>query len=337
VTGTLSSRGGRVARYCTFFDQRYLDRGLAMIRSLRAVEPGAAVTVLCLTSTCAAALRALDEPGVSLVTLPDFERANPDLLAVKSGRSPRDYVFTLASCLVASVLAATPAGEVATYLDADLFFYSSPAPLFAAMEGASVGLVGHRHHWWTRRLEKYGRLNVGWVSFRADAAGRAAASWWRARCLEWCFAWLDGDRFADQKYLDHMIAALPGVREIDHPGANVGPWNVCRHRVGRRADGSFVVDGRHPLVFFHYSGVVENPGGEWSCSNISYLGPFPRLVREELYRPYIARILEIRAAIGGLPEEETVRIGGSPPARRARIMPLLRLAGRLMGHHLRVP
>ena len=81
-----------MARYCTFFDQRYLDRGLAMIRSLRAVEPGAAVTVLCLTSSCARALRALDEPGVSLVTLPDFEGANPDLLAAKSGQIGRAHV-----------------------------------------------------------------------------------------------------------------------------------------------------------------------------------------------------------------------------------------------------
>ena len=45
-------------RYCTYFDQRYLDRGLAMMRSLRAVDPDCQVTVLCLTASCEEAVAA---------------------------------------------------------------------------------------------------------------------------------------------------------------------------------------------------------------------------------------------------------------------------------------
>ena len=322
-----------VRRYCTFFDQRYLDRGLAMIRSLRRVEPHCQFIVLSLTRSCEQALRRLAEPGVTVLPLGDFERANPDLLAVKGSRTPRDYLFTLASCLVTSVLADAAFSDVVTYVDADLFFYSSVQPIFDAMAAASVGLVGHRHHWWAKRLEKYGRFNVGWVSFRADEAGRRAAQWWRARCIEWCHAYVDGDRFADQKYLDHMFVTLPGVAEITHPGANVGPWNVCRHSIAA-GPGGFAVDGKWPLIFFHYSGLREEKSNVYLCSNVSYLGPFSRTVREGLYRSYIARLAEIRNEIGGLPVESTPDLRGSPPARRARIAPLLRTAARWMGHYV---
>ena len=41
------------------------------------------------------------------------------------------------------------------------------------MANGSVGLIGHRFHWWARRLEKYGRFNVGWVSFRAGQLDKA--------------------------------------------------------------------------------------------------------------------------------------------------------------------
>ena len=234
-------------------------------------------------------LAAAAEPGVTLVRLEDFERENPDVLAIKDTRSLRDYYFTLSGCLSAWMLRQAKRQEVLTYVDADLYFYASPAPLFAAMENASVGLVGHRHHWWTKRLEKFGRFNVGWVSFRSDPIGWLAANWWRERCIDWCYGIADGDRFADQKYLDHMFAKFPKVIEIAHPGANIGPWNVSRHKISRDAGESFVVDGGFPLIFVHYSGVSKAGRGFYQCSNVSYLGPFPRLVRKGLYAPLSRR------------------------------------------------
>ncbi len=306
-----------------------------MMRSLRRVDPGCRVTVLCLTESCEQALVRLGEPGVTAIRLVDFERANPDLLAVKQTRSPRNYAFTLSSCLMTSVLSEAACGEVVTYLDADLLFYASPQPIFAAMENASVGLIGHRHHWWAKRLEKYGRFNVGWVSFRRDDVARQAATWWRARCIEWCFGYVDGERFADQKYLDHMFRKFPKVVEITNPGTNLGPWNICRHSLARGTGNSLVVDGAFPLIFFHYSGVMETKPNVYLCSNVSYLGPFSRTVRDCLYRPYIALLERIREELGGLPEEDTPNLRGTLPARRHRLAPLLRMAGLIAGHYIR--
>ena len=212
---------------------------------------------------------------------------------------------------------------------------STPPPaLFAAMENASVGLIGHRHHWWTKRLEKFGRFNVGWVSFRSDPIGWLAATWWRERCIDWCYGIADGDRFADQKYLDHMFVKFPRVVEIAHPGANIGPWNVSRHRIARGAGESFVVDDRFPLIFVHYSGVPKAGRGFYQCSNVSYLGPFPRLVRKGLYAPYLAELERIHRALG-LPDKVEADERGSPRLRRRMLAPVLRIAGRLAGHYIR--
>ncbi|MBL6613750.1 MAG: hypothetical protein ISP45_07065 [Reyranella sp.] len=321
-------------RYCTYFDHRFLDRGLAMIRSLRRVEPGCRISVLCLTPSCASVLERLSEPGVTLMSLADFERDNPDVLAIKDTRCTRDYYFTLGSCLVASILRVSDPADIVTYLDADLLFYSSPAPIYEAMANASVGLIGHRFHWWAKRLEKYGRFNVGWVSFRCDAVGREAASWWRNSCIEWCYGCIDGDRFADQKYLEHIYVKFPNVIEVTHPGTNVGPWNVCRHSIEQGPQDTFVVDGKFPLIFFHYSGLREKEPNLYLCSNLSYLGPFSRTVRAGIYEPYIRLLERIRSELGELPPDPSPVWEDSPPTRRRVLAPAIRIAHRWAGHYV---
>lgn len=324
--------------YCTYFDHVYLDRGLAMIRSLRKVDPVAAIVVLCLTPAVHRVLSSLAEPGVRLIRLEQFEQDNPDLFAVKETRCLRDYYFTLTPSLVCSVLQGVQPGDFVTYLDADLMFYSDPGPIYEAMVDASVGLVGHRWHWWTKRLEKYGRFNVGWVSFRNDAIGLQAARWWRERCIEWCYGCVDGDLFADQKYLDHIYARFPRVVEITHPGTNVGPWNICREALRRGPDGSIVVGDGFRLIFFHFSGLKEIRPHVWLGSLPSYLGPFSSFVRREIFQPYIGLLGRIRDEQGGLPADPPPElIVYVPPRRWRRVLgPLIRGAHRWAGHYFHV-
>ena len=112
-------------------------------------------------------------------------------------------------------------------------FYSSPAPIYEAIANASIGLVGHRFHWWAKRLEKYGRFNVGWVSFRADATGLEAARWWRNSCIDWCYGGVDGDpRIFTGQYggrRQHPGAVgLGGQRQADGQGQG-GPFYEWVH------------------------------------------------------------------------------------------------------------
>jgi hypothetical protein len=320
--------------YCTYFDHRFLDRGLAMIRSLRRFEPDCRISVLCLTPATERVLARLDEPGVTLTSLEDFERENPDLLAIKAGRGLRDYYFTLSGCVVASALRHTGPDDIVTYLDADLLFYASPGPIYETMANASVGVIASRFHWWTKRLEKFGRYNVGWVSFRSDATGKQAAQWWRNSNIEWCYGYVDGDRFGDQKYLEQFFRRFPDVVEITHPGAGIGPWNVCRHSIVQGPGQAFVVDARYPLIFVHYSGVRETAPNVYLCSNVSYLAPFSETVRNGLYRPYVTLLKQIQREIGGIPTDPALEL--IDYGWRRRWAPVLRTVGRWAGHYVEV-
>jgi glycosyltransferase involved in cell wall biosynthesis len=326
-------------RYCTYFDHRYLPRGLAMIRSLRHMDPGCHITVFCLTPECHLALARIAEPDTSLVTLEELERANPDLLATKSTRSTLEYYFTLTGCIVTSLLAEAGPGDYVTYVDADLMFYSSVAPLYEEMADASVGLIAHRYHWWKANNVKFGYFNVCWTCFRNDETGRNAARWWRDRCIEWCHDYVDRDRFADQKYLDHMYRQFPNVVEIEHHGANVAPWNVGRHSVSRAADGRLVVDGDWPLIFFHFQGFREIEPGLFLINHLAYQAPLSDAIRDEIYAPYATLLAQLgKEVAAGQSAPPLLARGQASPTLKQRYFELrvkaLQLAARMMGHYV---
>jgi hypothetical protein len=277
--------------YCSYFDHRYLVRGVAMIRSLRRFDTRAVIWVLCLDDTCYDWLSRLAEPGVELIKMGALERADSDLAACKSNRTLLEYYFTCTPALVRHVLAQSRRGDIVTYLDGDLFFYSDPRSLFEALNGASVSIIPHRFPDRLKSQERYGVYNVGWLSFRHDERGLAVVHWWRERCIEWCYDIVEEDRFADQKYLDRFSCLFEGVVVLQQPGANLAPWNLARHKLGR-SRGQLNVDDQ-PLIFFHFRGVKRVNRHLYLARHYPFGAPFNFLVRKQIYRPYIEALNKI--------------------------------------------
>ena len=279
--------------YCTYFDRNYLTRAMALHRSLVRYSPPFTLWALCLDDEAFEALEALHLDGVRPIRLAELEAADPELLAVKGSRSRVEYYFTLSPCLPRYLLAEYPEIDLITYLDADLLFFSSPQPIFDEFGAGSVLIVPHRFPDSLRHLEEYGVYNVGLVSFRNDGPGHAVLDRWREQCLEWCFDHVEGDRFADQKYLDAW-PGLPGVVVLRHPGADLAPWNVARHRLDLTPNPP-TVDGQ-PLVFYHFQGVKQVGPGLWDVALDRY-GVRDRQLRDRLYRPYIRAVLKAGRAV----------------------------------------
>ena len=284
--------------YCTYFDRGFLPQGLALARSLAAHDPAAMVWVLALDDFTAEVMGALGGDGVRVQRLAELEAADPELLAVKAQRSRVEYYFTLSPCWPRRLLATRPEIGRLTYVDADLFFFADPADIFRAMDaaGASVLVTAHRFPPWLRRYERHGRFNVGILSFRADPAGRACLDEWRTECLAWCHDRLEGDRYADQKYLDAWPRRL-GVSLLVLPdaGVNLAPWNWAAAAI--ETEGVAVrVDGR-PLVGFHFARFRPVCGDWWWQSGQLEYGIMPRRLRSALYGPYARALLAARAAI----------------------------------------
>jgi hypothetical protein len=276
--------------YCTYFDHNYLPRGLALYHSLQQQSPGSRLWVLCLSEACYQALVALALPNLVPRRLADFEAAETEVAATRSTRSLIEYYFTCSPAWMLFVLDNESDAEWVTYLDSDLFFFASPDPIYAEMKDAEFGIIPHR---FTKRLadqRRFGIYNVGWVSVRRREQGIAALRWWRERCIEWCYDRVEGDRFADQRYLDRLPELFTGVHVVMHLGANLAPWNFADYRVEWR-DGAVEIEGRYPLLFFHFFG-VRLSGGYYFNSHRLYHAPFPKLVRQRVYEPYIIALAQ---------------------------------------------
>ncbi len=273
--------------FCTYFDSNFLVRGLTLYRSLaRHAEPFA-LWVLCLDEATHDTLTRLNLPNLRPVALDDLEQADPELRAAKTNRSQIEYYFTLSPSWPLYLLERAQEVELITYLDADLFFYASPEPIFTELGDGSVLIIGHRFPEHLRHLEVHGVYNVGLLSFRNDPHGRACLERWREQCLEWCYDRLEEGKFADQKYLDRWPEELKGVRVLQHKGAGLAPWNWMRYNISLDGDSGRVDDD--PLIFYHFHGMKLINRWLYQPSEAVY-GQMPRRLRRWLYGGYLREL-----------------------------------------------
>jgi hypothetical protein len=271
--------------YCTYFDHRYLPKGLALLESLRAHATPFELWIFCLDEACHAVLRELATPELQLVRLSELENWAPDLSAAKATRSLIEFYFTLTPFLPRFVMAHRPEANLVTYVDSDLYFFTSPESIFTDMGDAPAALIEHRFRPALRDLERWGKFNVGFLPFRSDPRGLRILDWWRDRCVEWCFDRLEGDRFADQKYLDVWPNLFPEVHVVQNIGANVGPWNVGNYTISR-VDGRTHVDDT-PLCFYHFHALKRI--APWIYDpNLHFYATSPSAeIRKLIYEPYL--------------------------------------------------
>jgi hypothetical protein len=300
--------------YCTYFDHNYLSRGLALYHSLQRHAPGSRLWVLCLSEACYRALVALDLPHLVPRRLADFEAADPEVAGTRSKRSLIEYYFTCSPAWMLFVLNSEPDAEWVTYLDSDLFFFASPDAVYEELREAAVAIIPHRYPARIERLRKFGTYNVGWVGIRNDPDGIAVVKWWRDKCIEWCHDYVDGDRFADQGYLDSFSSRSARVKAIEHTGANLAPWNVGNYQIDFRDD-RVMVDAICPLIFFHFQGLRKGVGYFIFNSHRQYRSPFSKVVRNHVYRPYIDELLAIERAI-----DPILQVSAAKPHRRSAVI-----------------
>lgn len=269
-----------VRHYCTLFDRNYLVKGLALYQSLERCAGRFVLHILCMDDLTYDLLSRSKLAHARLIRRVDFE--DPELLAVKPTRTVAEYCWTCTPSLPLYVLDNNPAIDLITYLDADLWFFASPEPVFDEFGGASTLIVEHR---FTPRFQPYevnGKYNVEWLTFRRDAHGLETLRWWREKCIEWCFYRVEPDRMGDQKYLDTWPQRFAGVHVLQHLGAGVAPWNFAQYKIeGRGLD--ITIDGQQ-LIFYHFHGYRCRTDGNHVPIAPAYLvdASLPELI----YAPY---------------------------------------------------
>lgn len=246
--------------YCTLFDKGFTNRGIALHDSLMRHAPKPfQLFILCVDQESQAILSKLNLPNVTLIGIDEFEKKEPLVAASKSNRTLEEYCWTLGSTFTQHVMKnyTNPSGnkdELVIYVDADLYFYSSIQPIFDLFGNNSTLIIPHNHPENRKHKEQQvGKYNVGMLIFRNDTDGRACLTWWSDKCIEWCYAIVEPDRFGDQKYLDFFEGKFKGVYVLTHKGSNLAPWCIgnFRDKIWKK-DGVVMIDDV-PLIFFHFS------------------------------------------------------------------------------------
>ncbi len=110
--------------FCTYFDHRYLSRGLALYYSLRKHCSSFKLFILCLSQECYEILKQRKElENVLLLQLNEIENGDEELLKAKQNRSLIEYYFTITPSFILYILNNFNEVDFLTYLDADLYFF----------------------------------------------------------------------------------------------------------------------------------------------------------------------------------------------------------------------
>jgi hypothetical protein len=212
-------------------------------------------------------------------------------------------------------------------MDADLFFFNSPIPLYDEIGAHSIAIIEHRFPPNLRNsAKKNGIYNVGWLAFKRNEHALACLRWWRERCIEWCYDRIEEGRYADQKYLDTWPDRFPGVVVLRHKGANLAPWNVANYKI--REDGGRVWVDEQPLIFFHFHLLKKvNP---WLYNhNLAVYGVRKsRTILRSIYVPYFASLFNASQELSPFLEAsvDSVRYQTKESAASQQVRPLRRIA-----------
>jgi hypothetical protein len=282
--------------YCTLFDGNYTPNFLALYDSLVSHSGSFKIYAFCMDDKSYDYL--LDDPlnsegKIVVISIAQLKEHFPQLEGLVKQRSVVEFYFSCSPFITTYVFDKEQSATHVTYLDADLLFFDSPEHIFEEIAECSVGIIAHKFYGWGERYLKYGKYNVGWVTFKNDTNGRACLKSWLDDCEEWCYDYYDeiGQRFGDQKYLDKWGHDFSGIKVISQKGANVAPWNAGRYKVSTNAEGKIYID-EDPLVFYHYASFKKVDANTYTTSMSKYMARPGHILKRDIYQKYLNIVAE---------------------------------------------
>ena len=285
--------------FCTLFDSYYLDKGIALYYSLEKVTDDFILYIFCFDNKAYDVLMDMKLKHAIVIHYNAFE--TDELLEKKKERSKAEYCWTCTSVTIEYVLDHFLVDNC-TYLDSDLFFYSDPQILFDEIKAsrANVVIVEHRFkdNEYGRKLEaRNGKYCVEFNYFDQSENGRKVLTWWKDKCMDWCYDQPEPDRMGDQKYLNYWTRDFEGVHELQHLGGGVAPWNLEQYSLVKLNGNDIIMatdnGKRFPLIFYHFQNIRYMPGRKVNIKSQTK----NKKLKYAIYVPYLKTIEEIRAML----------------------------------------
>lgn len=281
--------------FCTLFNSNYLDKGIALYESLCNVEDDFKLYVFAFDQKVYDILLSLNFKKIKLVSLQEFE--SEKMLEVKKTRSLAEYCWTCTPLTIDYVLTTFHEPQC-TYLDADLYFFSSPKALLNELQEAKKSVLITEHRFpaaeQERMIERAGKYCVQFNTFINDKQGKEVLKSWAEQCLDWCYYTPGEEKMGDQKYLETWTSEYTCVHELQHMGGGVAPWNVSEYILLDEKNMIFSYKNLPvQLVFYHFQNIRYLP---FSLINIRSSTKDKR-VKYSIYYPYLIHIERIRKSL----------------------------------------
>ena len=295
--------------FVTLFDLLFLPQGLALHRSMERHAGNYTLWILCMDDEVHEILSLMKLPNVQLLQLSLVE--TKELKRVKPERTVGEYCWTVTPFAPKFVFKADISVKKVTYLDADLWFRKSPAPIFQEFDksGKDVLITDHAYSPEYDLSEKSGKYCVQFTTFTREG-GETVRKWWEERCIEWCFDRFENGKFGDQKYLDDWPERFPEqVHVLSNQGWTLAPWNANRFPY---SNGVF--------WHFHELRLTEKRSKLLVQFTTSY--SIPPITRNQIYKPYLE---DLRVVV------EIMKSHGVQPKIQKKYRTFGRLKGVLKG------
>lgn len=285
--------------FSTLFDSNYLDKGLALYKSMKRNITDFRLYIFAFDDKCFDILSDMQLNNVIVLSVDDI--MTDTLRRIKEERTRAEFCWTCTSHVIEYVLLNCQE-SVCTYIDADIYFFASPGNMIQEIVDAdcSVGLVEHRFerdYDYGRQIFSVGKYCIQFNTFFNDAEGLRVLRDWKEACLNWCYYRYEEGKFGDQKYPDKWKIKYTGVHESQELGAGVAPWNLHLYNHMKKKGGNIFLEfegRRFLLIFYHFEGIkyLDNnkvylnlwkPGKAEICRKVKFL-----------YGEYFNSIKEIR-------------------------------------------
>ena len=296
--------------FCTLFDKNYMSRGIAMYQSLKLHCPDFHLYIFAFDDQSDRAMRKMKLEKVTIVSLSDFEDAA--LLSVKPKRTRAEYCWT---CTSSSILYCITTFNLQNciYVDADLYFYQSPQILVSEKpEQDHVIITSHRYTSYYDQSKSSGKYCVQFMYFDNSEKAMTVLTWWRDRCIEWCYNRIEDGKFGDQKYLDDWTVRFDCVWELKNLGGGIAPWNVQQYRFESTKKGIEIATGNDfTPVFYHFHGIKFYEHGKIITAPNTYR--ISNAVKSLFYHPYLNELEKAKRQIAQV--DDAFDPHGSLPAK----------------------
>lgn len=149
------------------------------------------------------------------------------------------------------------------YLDPDIMVFNSLDYIFDLLEKHQILLTPHTTAPHSPEETVYpidrshlisGAFNLGFIAITDGNESLLFLDWWSERLKNDCFFEVEKGLFTDQKWLDLALCFFESIYVIRHKGCNMAYWNLHE----RTLDPNMLVNGKDPLIFYHFSGLDIN-------------------------------------------------------------------------------